>query len=101
MNIAETINRETPIWQLTVGEFETLIKNSIPKPVIQATTKEEVYGLNGIAEIFDCSRAQAQRIKNSGIIDGAITQLGRKIIVDKHLALKLAKEKPDRRRKRC
>lgn len=101
MNIAETINRETPIWQLTVGEFETLIKNSIPKPVIQATTKEEVYGLNGIAEIFDCSKAQAQRIKNSGIIDGAITQLGRKIIVDKHLALKLAKEKPDRRRKRC
>ena len=100
MNISETINRETPIWQLTVGEFENLIKNSIPKPVIQPTIKEEVYGLDGIAEIFDCSRAQAQRIKNSGVIDGAITQLGRKIIVDKYLALKLAKEKPDRRRRR-
>lgn len=98
--ITETINSETPIWQLTVGEFKDLIKKSIPQTVVQDTQTEIVYGLDGIAEIFDCSKSQAQRIKSSGIIDGAITQLGRKILVDKHLAIKLAKEKPDRRRRR-
>lgn len=98
--ITETINSETPIWQLTVGEFKDLITKSIPQAVVQDTSTEIVYGLDGIAEIFDCSKSQAQRIKSSGIIDGAITQLGRKILVDKHLAIKLAREKPDRRRRR-
>ena len=34
----------------------------------------------------------ANRIKRSGIIDAAITQIGRKIIVDADMALALAKE---------
>jgi len=54
--------------------------------------KRYVYGVQGIAETFGCSIPTANRIKASGVIDDAITQVGRKIIVDPELALKLAKE---------
>ncbi|MFI3294042.1 MAG: DUF3853 family protein, partial [Rikenellaceae bacterium] len=43
--------------------------------------------------LFGCSIPTAQRIKKSGVINRAITQLGRKIIVDAELALELAGRK--------
>lgn len=43
-------------------------------------------------KIFGCSIPTANRIKKSGVIDSAITQVGRKIVVDSELALSLAKE---------
>lgn len=49
-----------------------------------------VYGYAGIANLFGCSIPTAARIKKSGKIDGAITQIGRKIIVDADRALELA-----------
>ena len=47
----------------------------------------------GIARLFGCSIPTANRIKQSGKIDKAITQIGRKIIVDADLALELAGRK--------
>ena len=61
-----------------------------------SSSKEErryVYGLAGIARLFGCSLPTANRIKQSGKIDRAITQVGRKIIVDADLALELAGRK--------
>ena len=52
-----------------------------------------VYGLKGIAELFDCSISTANRIKNSGVIDKATKQIGRKIIVDAQYALELINRK--------
>ena len=49
-------------------------------------------GILGIANLFDCSRSTANRLKKSKKIDAAITQIGRKIIVDAELALKLIDE---------
>lgn len=46
-----------------------------------------------IAKLFGCSLPTANRIKKSGKIDKAITQIGRKIIVDAELALELAGKK--------
>lgn len=57
-----------------------------------------VYGLSGIARLFCCSLPTANRIKQSGKIDRAITQVGRKIIVDADLALELAGRKTGGRR---
>ena len=60
------------------------------------SSKEErryVYGLAGIARLFGCSLPTANRIKQSGKINRAITQVGRKIIVDADLALELAGRK--------
>lgn len=51
--------------------------------------KRCVYGISGIAELFSCSIPTANRIKRSGIIDKAISQVGRKIVVDADLALEL------------
>ena len=57
-----------------------------------------VYGLSGLARLFGCSLPTANRIKQSGKIDRAITQVGRKIIVDADLALELAGRKSGGRR---
>lgn len=53
-------------------------------------SKRYEYGIRGIAKIFGCSITTANRIKKSGRIDRAITQVWRKIIVDAELALQLA-----------
>ena len=57
------------------------------------TDKKYVYGISGIARLFGCSMPTANRIKKSGKISKAITQIGRKIIVDAELALELAGHK--------
>ena len=64
-------------------------KRSETTPIVQ---KRTYYGIEGIAQVFGCSVPTANRIKRSGIIDAAITQIGRKIIVDADMALSLAKE---------
>lgn len=66
--------------------------------LIANTHKKYVYGIAGIAKLFGCSIPTANRIKKSGKIDQAITQIGRKIIVDAELALELAGKKTGGRR---
>lgn len=86
-------NLNTPLWQLTVGEFIELqqrYRPADPQPRTEAPGKNLVYGIEGIAGLFSCSKTTAQKIKNSGTIDKAVTQIGNKIIVDADLALKLA-----------
>lgn len=68
------------------------------KTETKQTTKKFVYGLRGLASLFGCSIPTANRIKQSGKIDKAITQIGRKIIVDVELALELAGKKNGGRR---
>ena len=50
-------------------------------------------GLADIVRLFGCSLPTTNRIKLSGKINRAITQIGRKIIVDADLALELAGRK--------
>jgi hypothetical protein len=82
-------NKEnTPLWQLTVEEFITLLKeNGVgmgTQTVIQPEqpTKNYVYGLNGLATLLDCSKVTAQKIKKSGQIDSCFSQIGRKLVFD-------------------
>lgn len=98
MNISDL--KEKPIWQMTGREFLYLQESvSSKEKRLQdleeqaITTKKYVYGLAGIAKLFGCSIPTANRIKQSGKIDRAITQIGRKIIVDAELALELAGRK--------
>lgn len=63
-----------------------------PQPITD-TERKYVYGILGIAKLFGCSLPTANRIKKSGKIDKATTQIGRKIIVDVELALELAGKK--------
>lgn len=91
---------DKPVWQMTGEELLFLARQGIPPATDgqtgTATAKEEkryVYGLAGIARLFGCSLPTANRIKQSGKINRAITQIGRKIIVDADLALELAGRK--------
>ena len=96
---------EKPVWQMTGEELLFLAEQGSTQREgdIQGKTssKEErhfVYGLSGLARLFGCSLPIANRIKQSGKIDRAITQVGRKIIVDADLALELAGRKSGGRR---
>lgn len=86
------MNLNTPLWQLTVGEFLELQKRESPIKQGSVTCKQErtfVYGISGLAGLLKCSNATAQKVKNSGIIDKATSQFGRKIAIDANLALEL------------
>ena len=97
MTIKELLDK--PVWQMTGEELLFLTqhgKMSTSGETAKASSKEEkryVYGLVGIARLFGCSLPTANRIKQSGKINRAITQVGRKIIVDADLALELAGRK--------
>lgn len=63
-----------------------------------AVVKNYKYGIKGIAEIFGCSIPTANRIKASGKIDKAISQIGRCIVIDVEKALELSSHKNKRDR---
>lgn len=86
------INPETRIIDLTVGQLMELIGKEQTVQVNNTDTERKlVYGIAGIARLFNCSMTTANRIKASGRIDKAISQHGRTIIVDADLALELMK----------
>ena len=96
---------EKPVWQMTGEELLFLAQHgrchTETDSTKQTSAKEQrpfVYGLSGLARLFGCSLPTANRIKQSGKIDRAITQVGRKIIIDADLALELAGRKVGGRR---
>lgn len=94
MNLSEL--KQKQLSQMTGEEFLFLQKTNEVKEIdsiINHSVKKYVYGIAGIARLFGCSLPTANRIKKSGKIDKAITQIGRKIIVDAELALELAGHK--------
>lgn len=95
INMNVHLSNDTPIAMLTVGQLKEIL-GAVNEPKVFDTTNNEknyAYGIAGIAEIFNCSLPTANRIKASGKINKAITQIGRKIIVDVDLALELAGKK--------
>lgn len=88
---------EKPLWQFTGKDHEYMLKHVLVESLSGEdselpSNKKYVQGIKGIASLFGCSKSTAQRIKKSGIIDDAITQVNRKILVDADLALELVKE---------
>lgn len=90
------MNAEKRIIDMTAGEFAEVLYSVMQR----LSNKEEertakrnlVYGIAGIAQLFNCSMTTANRIKASGKIDQAISQTGRMITVDADLALQLMKD---------
>jgi len=89
------------IGSLTVKEFLEVMElqlKEITENTTKATNTQEkpdvtckyVYGLDGIAKLFNCSRTTANRIKQSGRIDKAVQQLGRQIVINADYAIELA-----------
>ena len=82
------------IFIMTGREFLELFNIVKDKkiPPRQVPSKEYVYGLDGLAKLLNCGKSKAQQVKNSGIIDEAIIQSGKKIIIDKAKALELLRD---------
>lgn len=106
------MTEKTVIAVMTPYELEQLVEASIrrvlveffgnttiPEPDPKPEKKRYVYGIKGIAEIFNCSLPTASHIKKSGRISRAITQIGRKVVIDVEMALELAKESKVGRRR--
>ena len=92
---SKQITNDTPIAFLTVGQLLEIMelerkKQNHPTPA----PKEPIrlaYGLNGIRKLFGVSHATAYRYKET-IIKEAVSQHGRKIIIDVDKALELYKK---------
>jgi hypothetical protein len=84
------ISNETPLSFLTVGQFLELLNTGKQpeKVIVSDNSKRLVYGLHGIRNLFNVSHATAQRYKDT-IIKNAVSQNGRKIVVDVDKALEL------------
>ena len=95
-NYQTLITSDTRIIDLTVGQLmELLEQKQAPAEIKEEPEKAKrlVYGIAGIAQLFNCSMTTANRIKASGRIDAAITQHGRIIVVDADKALVLFNNK--------
>lgn len=95
-NYQPLITSDTRIIDLTVGQLMQLLdKKQAPAEIKEEPEKAKrlVYGIAGIAQLFNCSMTTANRIKASGRIDDAITQHGRIIVVDADKALVLFNNK--------
>lgn len=98
MTLHELLDK--PVWQMTGEELLFLAQHEKTHDeggiTVKFSTKEQeyfVYRLAGLARLLGFSLPAANRIKQSGKIDRAITQIGRKIIIDAELALELAGRK--------
>ena len=87
-------SKEKPIWQMQGSELVELIQSSISgiSTTNEPTEKKYVYGISGIQKLLNCSESSAKRLKKSGVINEAIIQNGRKIIIDVEKALELLKK---------
>lgn len=87
---------EKPICMMSGQELILLLQSAerqkVDTSVKVTPEKHYEHGIAGIAKIFGCSIPTANRIKKSGMIDAAITQVNRKITIDSELALELAQK---------
>lgn len=86
------------IMAMPPDEFFDRLKECFAEAVFAPPTdegvkikKHYVYGLQGICELLGCSTATAERIKKSGVLDPAIAQVNKTIVVDADLAIDLLK----------
>ena len=54
-------------------------------------SKHYIYGMKELANLLGCSVSTAHRIKKSGVINEAIAQNGKVIVIDADLAIDLMK----------
>lgn len=87
---------EKQFFAMTGAEIIELFSSIVPfeqKPQVKDfTTEKYVYGISGLANLLGCGKTKAQEIKNSGTIDDAIIQNGKKLIINADLALELLKK---------
>ena len=91
----ESIDLEKPLFQCTLGDLKAILTDiqigENQEIISDKVNRRYVYGIAGLAKLFGCSLPTAQRIKSSGEIDDAISQIGSIIIIDADYALDIIK----------
>lgn len=84
------LDPNTPLFKLTLQELKSELMEEFQSQFLTLLSKKKYeYGIKGLAKILGCSRAKASKIKNSGVINEAIFQNGKIIIIDIEKALRL------------
>ena len=84
------LDPNTPLFKLTLQELTSELMEEFQSQFLTLLSKKKYeYGIKGLAKILGCSRAKASKIKNSGVINEAIFQNGKIIIIDIEKALGL------------
>lgn len=86
---------QMPLWQMTGAQYKALTETTMLNLITslqQSPQKHYVYGIDGLAQLIGKSKNTAQRIKSSGVIDDAIIQSGRTIMIDAEYALELIRK---------
>lgn len=81
-----------PLWQYTGEQLLELLNSRTESPQNNeqpesGKQRRYLYGIEGICQLLGCSKATAHRVKNKGVLKEAITQIGRKIIIDMEIAM--------------
>lgn len=95
MNIQEIQNKRA--IDVTVDELATVIAEKLLNSTVNKERKM-LNGIQGIMKIVQCSRSKATRLKASGILDDAITPVGKSFLLDADKALDLLKNKKQNRK---
>ena len=92
------INEDKALFQATIGDLKEMIeelfspRGDFPEEPQRGDVKKHlVYGIAGLAKLLGVCRATASKIKATGILDPAISQHGKVIVIDADLALELMK----------
>lgn len=104
MNKIFQISDSTPVAMLTVGQQKELFQGWVRELLVAAniaapseeSTKRYVYGIAGIASLFNVSYVTACKLKD-GILQPAVLQQGRKIMCDAELAIKIFRNKTEKK----
>ena len=84
------LDPNTPLFKLTLQELKSELMEEFQSQFLTLLSKKKYeYGIKGLSKILGCSRAKASKIKNSGVINEAIFQNGKIIIIDIEKALGL------------
>lgn len=74
------MSSDTPIWQLTIGEFESLVRNLLNE--IKKQEPDNVVGNVELAKKLGVSSNTITNYKKRGLLEGCYMQIGNKIIYD-------------------
>jgi hypothetical protein len=91
------VTKDTPVSMLTVEQLTTALSEALSifpgreSNPVGGDGRKYVYGIRGLAKLLGCSIQTANMVKKRGVLSPAISQVGRKIIIDADMALELIK----------
>lgn len=93
----DNISLDTRLIDMTARDLIDIINEAVGGKSVRPATviadhqpkRELVWGIAGISRILGCSKSTVCKLKRNGVLDKAVTQVGRKIIADVNLLMEI------------